>query len=369
LDGENSKSAQVYRYLRIYMDQNKFSASNRLPSEHFLCHRLSVCRETVREAVTRLIEEGFAYSVRGSGTFFDKAKAISADYAEDLSRLQVALIIQGQDHEANASFIQSIRNTLKPYNVELRVFFTDNKVANERKCLEACMTGIHGLIVDGVKASLLSPNLDCYARLYEKGVPFVFYNNYYSGTSYPRILMDDEGCADQLVHELVSAGHTSIGGLFLCDNYQGCKKYRGSANAIIKYGAKFDDAYVKWLISDDLEDHEQLKRIIWKFLRSIPDCTAMICCNIMLYEAFKEVVEENEKTIPGDYSVVCFDYSKPDWNETGVTCSVHPGEDIGRMSAKMLMKMVYDTHYKDKEREFSYMFPPKIHIGASIRKV
>jgi len=369
MDGLNLKSEQVYRYLRIYIDQNKFSMSNRLPSEHFLCNRLSVCRETVRQAVSLLVEEGLACSRRGSGTFFDKAKAIASDYAEDLSRLQIALIIQGQDHEANASFIQSIRTTLKADNVELRVFFTDNKVANERKCLESCMMGIHGLIVDGVKASLMNPNLDCYARLYEKGIPFVFYNNYYSGTSYPKVIMDDESCADNLIQELVSKGHTHIGGLFLCDNYQGCKKYLGCAKAMIRQGARFDDSYMKWLLSDELDDWEQVKRTIYRFLRSIPECTAIVCCNIMLYQALKEVLLNEDKKIPDDYSVVCFDYSKPDWNEIGLTCSVHPGEEVGRVSARMLMKMVYDPCYKNKEKEFSYMFPPQIHIGTSVRQI
>jgi len=361
------KAEQVYGYLRLFIDQNKFSLSNRLPSEHFICGRLSVSRETVRSAMERLQKEGFAYSQRGSGTFFDKNKALSTSFVEDLSRLQIALIVQGQDHEANASFIQSIRTTLGVYHAELRVFFTDNKIANERRCLESCMTGIHGMIVDGVKASLMNPNLDCYARLYEKGIPFVFYNNYYNGTGYPRIIMDDEGCADALIHALVTKGHKNIAGLFLYDNYQGCKKYQGYAKAVLKYGARFDDDYVKWLVSDELSDTEQLKRMIWRFLKTIPDCTAVVCCNIMLYEALKASLEENEKKIPGDYSVVCFDYSKPDWETVNLTCSVHPGLDIGRMSATMLMRMVMDGDYKTKE--YSYVFPPRIHYGDSIRHV
>ena len=359
------KADFVYRYLRQFIEQNKFSASDKLPSEIFLCGRLSVCRHTVREATGRLASEGFIVSKRGSGSCFIREKAIEDPYIEDTSRLQIALLIQGQDREASEGFVQSIRRTLKPYNVELRVFFTDNKIANERSCLEACMQGFNGLIVDGVKASFMSPNLDCYARLYAQSIPFAFYNNYYSGTKYPRITIDDEGCADLLVKELADKGHTRIAGIFLCDNYQGCKKYQGFAKALLKYHAAFDDKYIKWMISDDLEDHEQIKRLISRFLRSIPDCTAIACCNIMFYETLLEVMNEMHKSVPRDYSVVCFDYSKSDWETAPVTCSVHPRDEIGKVSAQLLMNMILDSHYKNKE--YSYIFPPRIHYGSSVR--
>ena len=50
-----------------------------------------------------------------------------------------------------------------------------NKFANERRCLQAVVNqGFQGFIVDGVKASLLNPNLDYYQKIYQKRIPVIF---------------------------------------------------------------------------------------------------------------------------------------------------------------------------------------------------
>ena len=66
------KHQVVADYLRIIIDQNKFSSNTKLPSEIFLTKKFSVCRETVRLSIKQLEEEGLVYSVKGSGTFYNK---------------------------------------------------------------------------------------------------------------------------------------------------------------------------------------------------------------------------------------------------------------------------------------------------------
>ncbi|MFR5734086.1 MAG: GntR family transcriptional regulator [Clostridium sp.] len=40
------KADKIYNWLRAYIDENKFSSNQRLPSENELCRRLDVSRET-----------------------------------------------------------------------------------------------------------------------------------------------------------------------------------------------------------------------------------------------------------------------------------------------------------------------------------
>ena len=44
-----------------------------------------------------------------------------------------------------------------------------------------------GFIVDGVKASMASPSLDCYREIQRKGIPLIFFNNYYQNLQCPRV--------------------------------------------------------------------------------------------------------------------------------------------------------------------------------------
>ena len=71
------KQALVYNWLRDYIEENRFSVSNKLPSENALTRRLNVSRDTVRSAMNILEREGLIYRVQGSGSFFNKAVAVS----------------------------------------------------------------------------------------------------------------------------------------------------------------------------------------------------------------------------------------------------------------------------------------------------
>lgn len=112
-------------------------------------------------------------------------------FTEKQYKTKIGLIIQGQDFNANSNLVQGIKYALNEEEIDFKLFFTDNKLANERKCLIACLKNFDALIIDGVKASILNPNLDCYSRLYEENIRMIFYNNYYKDTNYPHVIIDD----------------------------------------------------------------------------------------------------------------------------------------------------------------------------------
>ena len=173
------KSDQVYNWIRAYIDENKFSANLKLPSEHVICMRLDVSRETVRQALDRLAREELVYKVRGSGTYINKAVALSREMGNASACVKIGLILQGQDANANSGLISGIRNVMREKQADLHLFFTDNKFSSERNCLNVvAYQDYDGFIVDGVKASLLNPNLDCYRYIFQKKIPVIFYNNY-----------------------------------------------------------------------------------------------------------------------------------------------------------------------------------------------
>ena len=215
------KSEQVYLWLLAYIDENKFSENQKVPSENALCRRLNVSRETVRVAMEQLVQEGLIYRVKGSGTYFHKDQALSRELSDKNAKCKIGLILQGQDPNANSKLIDGIRSVLAEQRVDLHIFLTDNKFSNERRCLQTVVhQNFQGFIVDGVKASIMSPNLDCYQELYRRRIPVIFYNNYYKNLRYPRVIVNDMECAEKLVGRLIQAGHKRIAGIFVYDTYQ-----------------------------------------------------------------------------------------------------------------------------------------------------
>lgn len=362
----DKKSDRVYNWLRAYIDENKFSANQKLPSENVLCMRLEVSRETIRSASRRLEQEGLIYKIKGSGTYINKAEALSKESGGSAA-VKIGLILQGQDSNANSELIRGIKTILREKDAELHIFFTDNKFSSERNCLNVVAhQDFSGFIVDGVKASLLNPNLDCYRYIFRKKIPVIFYNNYYKELKYPRVISNDYQCAKELLRRLIQAGHRHIAGIFVYDNYQSIEKFRGYAGGLRKYGVEFDDDYVKWCVSNEAHTPGYYKEI-GKFLRSLPRCTAVVCCNYMILQAVLQYMKLEKKKVPEDCSLVCFDYSKDDWEEAGITCSIHPGYEMGCQVGKRLIRMIENNEYMDNG--YSYTFDARIYEGRSIRKL
>lgn len=357
----------VYNYIREFIDENKFTKKTKIPSENFLCRKFKVSRQTVRTAIAKLTEENYVYSVRGSGTYFNNTTALLNVFNEKQYTTKIGLIIQGQDFNASSNLVQGIKYALSEEEIDFKLFFTDNKFANERKCLIGCLKDFDALIIDGVKASIINPNLDCYSRLYEKNIRMIFYNNYYKGTNYPHVIIDDLKCADKLIQFLVSKGHKHIAGFFVYDNYQGIEKYRGYVQSLIKYQVNFDDRYVKWCISDDMCDSKLFPKIVWNFIKSVPQCTAIVCCNYMILQTVLEQLQAHGKKVPEDYSIVSFDYSNRDWNEKGIASSIHPGFEMGIEVGQRILSMLKDDDYK--KHDYSYVFEPIIYEGHSIKHI
>lgn len=365
--GAGKKTEQVYQWLTAYIDEMKFSGNLKLPSENALCRRLNMSRETVRSALDQLAQEGVVQKVKGSGTYVNKEVALSRELGTGSAPLKIGLILQGQDTDANSELLEGIKSVLPAGQVDLRVFFTDNKFANERRCLQTVVhQNFQGFIVDGVKASMLNPNLDCYREIYRRRIPVIFYNNYYKNLRYPWVIVNDKECADQLVGLLIQAGHRQIAGIFVYDNYQSIEKFQGTAAAMLKRGVEFQDDYIKWCVSDEAHD-QRFARSIDRFLKGLPKYTAIVCCNYMIYRLVRQVLELQGKRVPEDCSLVCFDYSGKDWEKERITCSVHQGRKIGALVATRLMTMIQRKDCEDKN--YTCVLKPKIYIGTSIRKV
>lgn len=131
-------------------------------------------------------------------------------------------------------------------------------------------------------------------------------------------------------------------------------------------GVELKDHDIKWYISD--EAHSQgYARTIEKFLRGLPRCTAIVCCSYMIYLLVRQALEKIGKSIPDDYSLVCFDYSDENPDKEGVTCSITRSYEMGCELGKRLMKMIEDRACDG--RNYSCVIKPIIYDGVSVKTI
>ena len=127
---------------------------------------------------------------------------------------------------------------------------------------------------------------------------------------------------------------------------------------------EFQDDYIKWCISNEAHD-ESFVRSICRFLKGLPRCTAVVCCNAIIYRLVRQALDRMGRQVPEDCSLVCFDYSGDDWEEEGVTCSVHQGYEMGRQVASRLLLMIDRRDCEDKD--YSCVMKPKIYAGRTVK--
>ena len=142
--------------------------------------------------------------------------------------------------------------------------------------------------------------------------------------------------------------------------FRSIEKFQGMAATLQKNGVEYQDDYVKWCASSEAYD----ARSIGRFLKRLPRYTAVVCCNYMIFQLTRQVLEQLGKRVPEDCSLVCFDYSSSDWEAEGVTCSIHQGYRIGQEVAARLMRMIRNRDCDDKG--YTHVLPPEIYLGRTV---
>lgn len=109
-----------------------------------------------------------------------------------------------------------------------------NRVDEERKILQNLLQlNIDGLIMEGSKTALPSPNIDLYQQFEQRDIPILFiYGCYPQLKKHTSITDDNLGGGYQLTNYLINKGHTNIAGIFKIDDLQGHGRYNGYLKAL-----------------------------------------------------------------------------------------------------------------------------------------
>ena len=180
--------------------------------------------------------------------------------------------------------------------------------------------------------------------------------------------MSDSRSAYELTRILIENGHRRIGGIFKYDDRQGIERYKGFVQCLSDYGVKFDDDCIRWYSTKDMEEKLSKKGLL-RMYRRMKDCTAMMVYNDEVADYYMEFLEERGLHVPEDISLVSFDDAELQDSSTSIqlVTAVHPKYQLGRITAKHLLRMMEDPEWQQKN--YSYRFPVKIRDGNSVRKI
>lgn len=323
--------------LRFQIEAGKYALSDLLPTEFTIGQEYQVSRQTVRQALAILVQEGLIEKRQGSGSHILRKPTFACG-----PRRTVAVVTTYISNYIFPSILREIETVLSDNNSVPSLYATQNQVANERRILQSLLEGDlpDGILVEGTKTGLPNPNLDLYRELISLGVPMVFIHGIYPELSDCLSVLDDNrGGSRQLVEYLYAKGHRSISGIFKNDDMQGLQRYAGYIDALRDLGLSLKDQQVFWydtetkdilLSSDPFRD---------RIVDALRNCSALICYNDEIASRLITTLTRYGIRIPEQLAVVSFDNSLYcEICSIPITSLSHREHNVGRMAAELLVR-------------------------------
>ena len=340
--GEQSllKYEKLYNWGRTLITSGVIQNEDKFPSENILQKKFGYSRQTVRTALNQLEAEGLIKRVKGSGTY--------VSYEGNLrngERPRIGLILSYFSDYLFPRVYDGIDSVMKEAGYDIDVAVTKNRLNDEALYLEGLLNGnVAGFIIEGTRSFFPNPNIRLYEEIRKRNIPTLFIHNHYS-----------------------NHGHRRIAGIFKYDDMQGIERYKGFVECLSDYGVKFDDDWIRWYSTKDMEEKLSKKGLL-RMYRRTKDCTAMIVYNDEVAGYYMEFLEERGLHVPEDVSLVSFDDEELQQDaRVKVLSVVHPKYNLGRITGKNLLRMMDDPDWQNKN--YSYRFPVSINDGNSVKDI
>ncbi len=307
-----------------------------LPTERELMARFSLSRQTVRQALNILVQEGIIQKRQGSGSHI-------LNPASPKQHKSVSIVTTYIDDYIFPDILRNVEAILARHNYATYISSTENMIGREREVLlDVLNRHVDGLLIEGTKTALPNPNMDLYQRIQEQGIPIVFLHGCPQGIQKPILIADDnQGGGYQLTRYLIEKGHRKIGGIFKSDDIQGQLRYYGYTCALRDSDLPLPDGCTLWYSTELrdlmlLGDETMLTFYIDCLMKS---CTAVVCYNDEVAYRLIAVMLKKGLRVPEDMAVASFDNSHfSELSPVRITSLAHGSKNLGRFAAERLIE-------------------------------
>ncbi|WP_100404705.1 GntR family transcriptional regulator [Bacillus solitudinis] len=359
----------VKQEIKSWILKGHIQPNQRIKSEHELVEHFEVSRQTIRQALGALVEEGWLYKEHGVGTFCNPQKIVTssviANEQEKAKQKSVAMISTHISDYIFPSMIRGAESFFTERGIILYVVSTGGDHTKERDCLEQILErNVDGLIIEPTKSAVQNPNIDYYLHLESKGIPYIMLNSYYTELNPPHLAVDDEKGGYLVTKHLLDLGHHHLSGIFNTDDMQGVLRLKGFIQAHREALIPIDPDL---LITFKTFEEELLSNKVQAMMTSDQVPTGIVCHNDKVAVLVLNLLKELQINVPEEMSVTGYDDSYL-VASTGIqlTSVTHPKSKIGEEAAKRIYEVIMDQ--KSIRDLSSTVYEPQLVVRHSTGK-
>lgn len=348
---------KIYKQLLERIIEGEFKEGDRVPSEQELATDFNVSRITSKKALDVLSEHGVIERIRGKGSFVknDQPNISLRENSQDNNTetyrsLILGLIVPEFFDSYGSNLVKNIERACSKLDIHLVLKLSYGFIEEEAKCITAMSElGVDGLIIIPVHGQHYNNNL---LQLVLNKFPIVFADRYLKGIPANSVCIDNSEASTQLTEHLIQLGHKNIA--FISPPLTGASaiedRLKGYQMAFSYQGLKLNTNYILSHLrsslpasvhSKEIEDiREDDYRKIKKFMSENPEVTSFVVCDYKLAILIYDFLKEENKAVPDDYSIVCFDFPESCLSDFKFTHIKQDEKMMANESIDLLLKQI-----------------------------
>ena len=330
----NKRATPKYKYqnLKDYLiakiRSGGLAGSGRLDSEPQLCERFSLSRNTIRQAIQELENEGYVYRIHGKGTFIRNATPVNSR--------KIALMIYDtayMAHPVTGGLIRGIDETLSRNGYILDILASKRSFHDEN--LMRLAESYAGFLIGTYQLDDLM-----LAELEKISLPHLFVKNYPMNHDVHAARINFTHAGFLAAEHLIRTGCGNLALIYSGDRIAISAEFKeGVYSAALEHGARLrrENIFIA-----DFSDRLAVPEICAELLRHEDRPDGMICASDELAIALLAELKRHGVSVPGDISVIGCNNTENSTLTTPPLSTVDiPVMELGRRSADLLLRMIH----------------------------
>ena len=330
----NKRATPKYKYqnLKDYLiakiRSGGLAGSGRLDSEPQLCGRFSLSRNTIRQAIQELENEGYVYRIHGKGTFIRNATPVNSR--------KIALMIYDtayMAHPVTGGLIRGIDETLSRNGYILDILASKRSFHDEN--LMRLAESYAGFLIGTYQLDELM-----LAELEKISLPHLFVKNYPMNHDVHAARINFTHAGFLAAEHLIRTGCGNLALIYSGDRIAISAEFKeGVYSAALEHGARLrrENIFIA-----DFSDRLAIPEICAELLRHEDRPDGMICASDELAIALLAELKRHGVSVPGDISVIGCNNTENSTLTTPPLSTVDiPVMELGRRSADLLLRMIH----------------------------
>jgi len=329
------KYAQLRDRLAEAIGSGRLSPGAKLPPEGVMAVELGISRNTVRQAIAELIQQGLVVRRHGSGTFVCDGGG-SREKAPHVPSRTVGVLVRDirSVSDVYPEIIRGIEDVCAVHDCHVLLGNTDDQVDKMSRYIARFLSS-------GVRGAVISPlarhpaSLDMYQQLIAAGIATVLINRPVPGLDLPAVVCDDVLGGYIATKHLLDRGHTRIAAVFPPPYATVKARELGYRNALDERAVPLRDGYVQYSCLDDPDPG----RTLVTALLDLPEPpTAVFAFTDELAAQVYTALAAAGVAVPGEMALVGYNdcriaVSLP----VPLTSVAYPKYEIGHRAAEILL--------------------------------